>query len=228
MMLAGIPPRTGGVSGHGLGARAVFGHRASEGRGRFEMKSRLVAFVGVFCVALLIASGAYAGKPDKPDKPGKPPRPSNIAVECITFWGPDLVGHQQVEDCCPNAGPFPVYRLTLGPNGFGSHPAGTYDGELFMNFMGVGQNQQYVVQFTGDHIVSGNHISIEIRGGDIDYNKKTKVLTVTFTPENCMCTEMCDTCPLPFSNPLEFKLVRTSDLSDCPVVVVDWPRDPNL
>ena len=53
-------------------------------------------------------------------------------------------------------------------------------------------------------------------------------VTVTFTPDNCMCTEMCDTCTLPESNPLEFKLVRTSDLSDCPVVDdVDWPRDPN-
>jgi hypothetical protein len=191
------------------------------------MKGRLVAFGGVFCIAVLIVSGAYAGKPEKPDNPNKPPRPDNIAVECITFSGPDLVGRQQVEDCCPNAGPFPAYRLTLGPNGFGNHPEGTYDGELFMNSMRVGQNRQYVVQFTGDNIFSGDHISIEIMGGDIDYNKKTKVLTVTFTHENCMCTEMCDACPIPFSNSVEFTLVRTSDLSDCPVVDVDWPPDPN-
>ena len=189
------------------------------------MKGRLIAFVGVFCIALLIVSGAYAGKPDKPPKPDKTPRPDNIAVECITFSGLDLEGHQQVEDCCPNAGPFPAYRLNL-PNGFGSHASGEYDGELFMNSMRVGQNRQYVVQFTGDHD-SGDRISIEIIGGDIDYNKKTKVLTVTFTGENNMCTEMCDACPFPFSNPLEFKLVRTSDLSDCPEVDVDWCRCPN-
>ena len=226
MMLAGIPPRTGGTSGHGLGACSVFGHRATEGRRRCEMKGRLVAFVGIFCIAILVVSGANA---DKPPKEPKPPRPVNIAVECITFSGPDLVGRQQVEDCCPNAGPFPVYRLTL-PNGFGSHSPGTYDGELFMNSMRVGQNRQYLVQFTGDCIDCGleDHISIEIRGGVIDYDKKTKVLTVTFTRENCMCTEMCDTCQLPFSDPLDFTLVRTSDLSDCPVVDdVDWPRDPN-
>ena len=226
MMLADIPPRTGGTSGHGLGACSVFGHRASEGRRRCEMKGRLAAFGGAFCIALLIVSGAYAGKPDKPPKPDKTPRPGNIAVECITFSGLDLEGHQQVEDCCPNAGPFPLYKMTL-PNGFGHNDVGTYDGELFMNSMRVGQNRQYVVQFTGDHVDSGNRISIQIIGGDIDYNKKTKVLTVTFTLDNCMCTEMCDTCTLPESNPLEFKLVRTSDLSDCPVVPVDWCRCPN-
>ena len=56
------------------------------------MKTRFGALVGVFCIALLIVSGAYAGKPtDKPDKPGKPPRPGNIAVECIEFTG-DHVG----------------------------------------------------------------------------------------------------------------------------------------
>ena len=188
------------------------------------MKGRLAAFGGVFCIALLIVSGAYADKPPKPDKT---PRPGNIAVECITFSGLDLEGHQQVEDCCPNAGPFPAYRLTLGPNGFGSHPSGAYDGELFMNSMRVGQNRQYVVQFTGDHVETGNRISFQIIGGDIDYNKKTKVLTVTFTLENNMCTEMCDTCPELHSSPLEFTLVRTSDLSDCPEVDVDWCRCPN-
>ena len=187
------------------------------------MKGRLAAFVGIFCIAMLVVSGANA---DKPPKEPKPPRPSNIAVECITFSGLDLEGHQQVEDCCPNAGPFPLYKMTL-PNGFGHHDVGTYDGELFMNSMRVGQNRQYVVQFTGDHISSEDHISIEIRGGVIEYDKKTKVLTVTFTRENCMCTEMCDECPILFSDPVEFTLERTSDLSDCPVIDVDWTRDPN-
>ena len=186
------------------------------------MSGRLVAFVGIFCIAMLVVTSANA---DKPPKEPKPPQPSDIAVECITFSGLDLVGHQQVEGCCPNAGPFPVYRMTL-PNGFGSHPAGTYDGEIFMNFLGVGQNRQYVVQFTGNHS-SGDRISIEIRGGAIEYDKKTKVLTVTFTRENCMCTEMCDDCPYLFSSPVEFTLERISDLSDCPVVDVDWTRDPD-
>jgi len=66
------------------------------------MKGRLIAVVGVFCIAILIFSGtdAQGMKPDKPDKPSK----SN--TEWIEFWG-DLVGGQPVDGCCPNAGPNP-------------------------------------------------------------------------------------------------------------------------
>ena len=80
MMLAGIPPRAGGVSGHGLGACAFSITGLQKKEVGCEMKGRLVAFVGVFCIAMLIASGAYA---DKPPKEPKPPKPANIAVECI-------------------------------------------------------------------------------------------------------------------------------------------------
>ena len=117
------------------------------------MKARLVAFVGVFCIAMLIASGAYAGKPtDKPDKPGKPPHPGKITTECITFSGQDLFGHQQVEDCCPNAGPFPAYRMTLWIGDEDDPWWGkTFDGDLFAKPVTTrvkGQKtERYLVQF---------------------------------------------------------------------------------
>ena len=164
------------------------------------MKGRLVAFVGVFCIATLIASGAYAGKPDKK---GKPPRPGNIAVECITFSGPDLVGHQQVVGCCPNAGPFPAYTMTLNNLGLLN---GTYEGQLFINNYGAGRNKKYIVQFWNDEI----GIAIEIIGGVIVNDKKTKVLTVTFEDETGW--DFISKMPIPNMN---FVLKRTSDLTDC-------------
>ena len=74
---------------------------------RCKMKGRLIAFVGIFCIAILIFSGTDA-KGEKPDKPsGKP-----SGKEWIQFWG-DLVGGQVVEGCCPNAGPNPSYDMCL-------------------------------------------------------------------------------------------------------------------
>lgn len=136
------------------------------------MKGRLIAFVGIFCIAILMGSSQDAqGKPDKPDK---------SKTEWIVFDG-DLVGDQVVEGCCPNAGPWPEYRMTLNfwVDGF---PPGTYDGQLFINYYGAGRNQKYIVQFWNDEI----GIGIEIIGGVIDHDRKNKVLTVTFTDENCV------------------------------------------
>jgi hypothetical protein len=140
------------------------------------MKGRLMALVGIFCMAILIVSGSYAqGKPDKP--PGK----SN--TEWIQFWG-DLNGGQPVDGCCPNAGPFPPYRMCLNFEVNG-HPAGTcYDGHLFINgyrYHGWGE-REYIVQFWTDD----QDVAIEIIGGVIDFDKRTKVLTVTFTEELCV------------------------------------------
>jgi len=141
------------------------------------MKGRLIAVVGVFCIAILIFSGtdAQGMKPDKPDKPSK----SN--TEWIEFWG-DLVGGQPVDGCCPNAGPNPPYRMCLNFE-VGGFPAGTcYDGNLFINFFGAGRNRQYIVKFSKE----GTDVAIKIIGGVIDYDRRTKVLTVTFTDELCV------------------------------------------
>ena len=69
------------------------------------MKGKLVAFAGILCIASLFISGANAkGKPDKP---------GNTQTELIGFAGDFFYGSQPVKGCCPNAGPFPEYTLTL-------------------------------------------------------------------------------------------------------------------
>ena len=198
-MLAGFPPRADSVSGHGRGACAFSVNGFQKKKMRCEMKGRLVAFVGVFCIAILVVAGANAGKKDKPPKPGEP------EAECITFLGPDLVGSQEVEGCCPNAGPWPAYQMYL-PNGLNKLPPDTFDGQLYINRYGAGRNQKYIVQFWSEDIGMG----MEIIGGVIDHDKKNKVLTVTFTDEPCW--DFLNETPLPN---VSFTLVRTSDLTYC-------------
>jgi hypothetical protein len=136
------------------------------------MKKRLIAFVGIFCMAILIVSSADAQR--------KPEKPSKSNTEWIAFDG-DLVGGQEVEGCCPNAGPWPAYTMTLLFK-VGDFPPGTYDGQLFINTYGAGRNHKYKVQFWNNEI----GLFIEIIGGVIDNDRKNKVLTVTFTDEECV------------------------------------------
>ena len=157
------------------------------------MKGRLVAFVGVFCIAMLIASGAYA---DKPPKEPKPPKPANIAVECIEFTG-DLasvpLGGTVVEGCCPNAGPLPAYRMTLDVKRIVddtpvSVVEGTYDGYLFAKPVSTkvkGQTTvRYLVQFCtwdwGTEIPGDDDYFIEMFSDGDDIDETDNVLTVTF------------------------------------------------
>ena len=152
------------------------------------MKGKLVAFAGIFCIASLMASGANADKPDKP--PGKPDAPPG---ELIVFTG-DLQGWAHVEGCCPNAGPSPRYTMYL-PSGLYDlnneqiYPIGTYDGELFMNGYGAGQDSEYIVQFHAcckaeDSVDECRYtlpeLKFQIIGGTPVHDKKSKVLTVTF------------------------------------------------
>jgi hypothetical protein len=140
---------------------------------RYEMKRRLIAFVGIFCIPVLIVSGAYAqGKPDKP---------GNSQTEWIEFSG-DLAGGEAVNGCCGNAGPFPPYHMTLNFK-VGTHEAGTsIDGYLFINYFGAGKTQQYMVQFWTEDW----NVGIKIIGGVIDFDRRTRVLTVTFKDEHCV------------------------------------------
>jgi hypothetical protein len=170
------------------------------------MKGRRGAFVGIACIAGLIASGAYArDKPDEPDKPGKPSEPT---TEYIAFSG-DFLGGEAVVGCCPNAGPAPPYELTVARDlGVGNPEhlqvsADTYSGFLFMNRYGAGRNQEYLVRFWGVSD-SGNHIAIEIIGGVIDDDRKNKITTVTFEPADCVHLETKE-----FIDTVSFALVRT-------------------
>ena len=148
------------------------------------MKGKLIAFASILCIASLMVSGANAGKPIKGDEPGNK---GKTQTELIVFTG-DLQGWAHVEGCCPNAGPFPEYELTLPvalviADGT-YYPAGTYGGYVFMNGYRIGKDRGYKVQFWTDDLdlpaTGPDHICIEIYGGVPDYDKKTKVLTVTF------------------------------------------------
>jgi hypothetical protein len=151
------------------------------------MRRKLITKLGILGLAaiFLLSMASYSsdqavttqGKPNKPDKPDKP------KTEWIEFIG-DLVGHQAVDGCCPNAGPFPEYTMWLNFDMDGNTVPGydRYDGQLFINNYGAGRNRQYIVQFWK----KGTDVAIEIIGGVIDFDKRSKILTVTFTDEPCM------------------------------------------
>ena len=153
-------------------------------------KGRLIVFLGVFCIATLMASSQVAQ--GKPDKPGK------SHTEWIEFTG-DLVGDQPVDGCCPNAGPNPEYTMYLSFR-VGDYSPGWHDGYLFINHYGAGRDSKYIVHFWKE----GCDAAIRIIGGVIDYDKRTKVLTVTFTDEPCL--DFFNNTALPN---VSFVLVRT-------------------
>jgi hypothetical protein len=103
----------------------------------------------------------------------KPPK-----GELIIFVG-DLEGNEIVLGCCPNAGPWPAYTMTLS----GPLPAGTYDGHIFMNFTGSQSPGDYIVQFWWGEVP--NDYFIEIRGGEAYNDRRNKILTVTFEDAQC-------------------------------------------
>jgi len=175
------------------------------------MKGRLVAFVVVFCIAILIVPGAYADKPDNTGggKPGG--GRDKTRAECIVFVdnqndsGDDLhvylEGGQDclIEGCCPNAGPWPLYMMTLNnvcyespyePEGKCLQVKEPFLGHLFMN--GYGRNAPYEgwkVQFwTCDYRSGGRphygDFFFQIRGGtEVPQGKKSKVSVIQFLNE---------------------------------------------
>jgi len=96
--------------------------------------------------------------------------------ERITFTG-DLVGDQEVEGCCGNAGPWPEYTMFLSDN-FPDEFQGNHTGNIFMN----GAPGGYKVQFWWTEIEGGNETEyfIEFRGGVVHKDRKTKILTATY------------------------------------------------
>jgi len=196
------------------------------------MKSRFVAFVGVFCIACLIVPSAYADKPDNPGKPDKPRVPGQTKPECIVFSDiPEggnshgfLEGGQDkpISGCCLNAGPWPEYTMTL--TNMGPMSGTDVEGYLSITIASTGPNQKYMVEFWTWDVDDDNPLTpgngdyfFEIRGGDIVRDRKNKVLTVTFDGEPATVWAYDDVLPripIPIPN-VSFVLVRTSDLSYC-------------
>jgi hypothetical protein len=120
-----------------------------------------------------------------PDHPKCTDDPGDPSGEWIAFTG-DLVGGEMVEGCCPNRGPFPAYTMTLAEPPFPTGIAGTHDGHIFMNSWAPAPNRKdeggYIVQFWWGEETE-DYYFMEITGGDVLYNKRTKFLEVTFTNE---------------------------------------------
>lgn len=145
------------------------------------MKSKInsiliVSITMILMSLILISSGLSKPKPNP-----------NTSPELIIFEG-DLEGNQELVGCCPNAGPFPEYTMTLS-DVFPEEMSDEHVGHLFMNvFMdlsikGVGNKKAYIVQFWWTE--GGIDYFIEIIGGDINQNRKMKILTVTFNKAPC-------------------------------------------
>ena len=111
-----------------------------------------------------------------------------VNTERIAFSG-DLYGDQEVVGCCPNAGPWPDYTMTLSEV-FPIDMRGEHDGNIFMNSFGRNMDWAYKVQFWWGEGGDGYFYEyfIEIRGGVVHNDRKTKILTVTF--ENVPCYEI--------------------------------------
>jgi hypothetical protein len=171
-----------------------------------EMKAGRVAIVGILFIAMLVVSGANADKPQGQGKPGKPP---SLSQECIVFAG-ELEGKQLVEGCCPSAGPFPAYTMTLSDGILTDIPADEYPGNVFMNQWGPGRTLHYIVQFWTPY----DELFLEVKGGVVREETKNK-LTVDFDSNNSVCRDYSMTRDQWCHRAPTFTLVRTSDLRVC-------------
>ena len=153
----------------------------------------------------------------------------HIDAECIVFTGDleTMPGSEIVEGCCPNAGPFPAYTMTLNLlDEDGTTYQGQYDGQLFTKFSSNGPHKNSKVQFwswDSDLDTPGvGDIFFEIDGGDVVFDRKNDFLTVTFTEEQPTLwlydhwedDGRCCAIEVPVL-PVSFELVRTSDLTFC-------------
>ena len=153
------------------------------------MKSKVISVlilsITLILVSLILVSGMYddLSTQDTSDLETlrlSKPKPKS---EWITFSG-DLNGSQEVVGCCPNAGPYPEYNMTLSDN-FPPEFRGEHTGNIFLNSFGRNMPWAYKVQFWWG---GENEYFIEIRGGEVHEEKRTKILTVTFTQEDTCWT----------------------------------------
>jgi len=166
------------------------------------MKAGRVAIVGILFIAMLVVSGANADKPQGQGKAGKPP-----STECIVFTG-ELEGKQLVEGCCPNAGPYPAYTMTLSNGILADIPGGKYPGNVFMNRWGPGRTFHYIVQFWAPY-EPYDELFLAVVGGVVREQTKNK-LTVDFDSNNSVCRDYSGTRDQPCLHSPTFTLVRTS------------------
>ena len=153
----------------------------------------------------------------------------NTNAECIVFTGDleTVPGSEVVEDCCPNAGPFPAYMMSLNLlDEDGITYQGQYEGQLFTKFSSNGPHKDSKVQFwswDSDFDTPGvGDIFFEIDGGDVVFDRKNDFLTVSFTDEQPTLwlydhwedDGRCCAIEVPVL-PVSFELLRTSDLSYC-------------
>ena len=194
--------------------------------------SKWLIVIATFVSLMFVVTGLEAGKPPaNPNKPPKSDNPKKTKAECIFFLGA-LEGMAKVEGCCPNAGPFPAYTMTLDlPDEGGNDlkdvygiPYGetAFDGHLFMNFAPEGYRVQFW-NWDGDNETPGvGNIFFEINGGDIYYDRKNKFLHVAFSDalptlwlyDNWNPDTETGAIKAPVGL-VDFELVKTSDLGDC-------------
>jgi hypothetical protein len=139
-----------------------------------KINSILIVSITMILVSLILVTSGLSK-----------PRPNpNSNPELIIFEG-DLEGNQEVVGCCPNAGPNPEYTMFLSDT-FPPEFRGEHTGKIFMNSFGHNMQWDYKVQFWWNE--SDTQYFIEIRGGEVHRDRKTKILTVTF--DNVLCYEI--------------------------------------
>ena len=190
--------------------------------------SKWLIVIATFVSLMFVVNGLEAGKPDKdnPNKPIKSDNPKKTKAECIVFIGAleTAPGSEVVKGCCPNAGPFPAYTMTLDlHDANGNDYVGDYDGQLFMNFASEGYKVQFWNWDSDTETPGVGNIFFEINGGDIIYDRKNKYLHVAFSnaqptlwlyDDDWDAEDRCCATEAPVDK-VTFELVRTSDLSDC-------------
>jgi len=194
------------------------------------MKSQIykwLALVAMLVGLVFVVTNATAKKPVKP-----PPDSDKTKAECIIFTGAleTMLDWEVVEGCCPNAGPWPTYAMTLDlPHEDDPEFRYSYTGpgQLFINGYRIGKDSGYKVQFWSwdwdTEIPGRGDVFFELYGGDVVEDKKSKTLTVSFEDElptlwlydHWVADEGCcaDVASVGY---VSFDLLRHSDPDNCP------------
>jgi len=150
------------------------------------MKAKVISFLAL-SMAIILVSCEYESPPTQntPDVEtqilDKKPHDGDL----IIFEG-DLAGNDTVMGCCPNAGPSPEYTMDVVSDKFPVEFRGEHTGNIFLNGFGRHLPWAYKVQFWWGEVP--NDYFIEIRGGTVHKDKRTKILTATFTQEDTCWT----------------------------------------